>query len=127
MASKSKTKSKKPNQAVKKGKTAKAVKPKAAGKPKASKTTQKPKAAVKPKADKLSPKNVSKTLSIMAALKSENGITIDEMIKITGWLPHTARAHLSVLRKKLLEKKEGLQIAKYTRDGKTMYKLEDAQ
>ena len=86
----SKTKAKKPSQAAKKGKAAKAAKPKAAGKPKASKTAAKAKAAAKPKADTLSPKNVTKTLTIMAALKSNKGITIDEMMKMTDWQSHTA-------------------------------------
>jgi len=117
MASKSKktTKPKKP------GKPKAASKSKAAGKPKAA---AKPKAEKKPKPDTLSSKNVTKTLNVMAALKSAKGVTIDELTEMTGWLPHTARAYLSGVRKKLREKNDGTQIVKYTRDGKTMYKLE---
>lgn len=129
MASKTKTKAKKPA-AAKKGKSpqkAKTAKTKPAAKTKAPAKTAKPKAAPKQKADTLSPKNVSKTLSIMTVLKTDKGATIDEIVKITDWLPHTARAHLSRLRKKLAETKDGLQLVKYTRDGKTMYKLEDPE
>jgi hypothetical protein len=43
---------------------------------------------------------------------------------MTGWKPHSARGFLSNIRKKIKEKGEDSQIAKYTRDGKTMYKLE---
>lgn len=129
MASKTKTKAKKPA-AAKKGKSlqkAKTAKTKPAAKAKAPAKPAKPKTAPKPKADTLSPKNVSKTLSIMTMLKSDKGATLDEIIKVTGWQPHTARAHLSGIRKRLREKSDGMQLAKYTRDGKTMYKLEDAE
>ena len=54
----------------------------------------------------------------------DDGVTIDELIEMTGWQPHSARGFLSNIRKKLKEKGEDSQIAKYTRDGKTMYKLE---
>lgn len=43
---------------------------------------------------------------------------------MTGWQPHSARGFLSNIRKKLKDKGEDNQIVKYTRDGKTMYKLE---
>lgn len=123
----SKTKTKKTASAAKRGKPPKKAKAKPAAKAKAPAKSAKPKAAPKPKADTLSPKNVSKTLSIMTVLKTDKGATIDEIVKITDWQPHTARAHLSRLRKKLAETKDGLQLVKYTRDGKTMYKLEEPE
>lgn len=129
MASKTKTKAKKPA-AAKKGKspkTAKTAKTKPAAKTKAPAKAAKPKAAQKPKGDTLAPKNVTKTLNIMAALKTDKGATIDEIVKMTDWQPHTARAYLSGVRKRLAETNDGLQLAKYTRDGKTMYKIEKAE
>lgn len=69
-------------------------------------------------------KPMSKSLKVLEALGRENGVTLDEITEITGWQPHSARGFLSNLRKKLKEAKENSQIAKYTRDGKTMYKLE---
>lgn len=67
---------------------------------------------------------MNKTLQVMEALGRDDGVTIDELTKMTGWQPHSARGFLSNMRKKLKEKGEDSQIVKYTRDGKTMYKLE---
>ena len=69
-------------------------------------------------------KPMNKTLMVMEALSREDGVTIDELTEMTGWKPHSARGFLSNIRKKLKETKEDSQIVKYTRDGKTMYKLE---
>lgn len=69
-------------------------------------------------------KSMTKTLQVMEALGREEGVTIEELTKMTGWQPHSARGFLSNMRKKLKEKGEDSQIVKYTRDGKTMYKLE---
>jgi hypothetical protein len=33
-------------------------------------------------------------------LKQQGGVTIDELAKATGWLPHTTRAALTGLRKR---------------------------
>jgi hypothetical protein len=122
----------KPKKATKVKKSVKskaAVKPKASNKTKATQPKKKaaPKPASKPKTDEQYSKNVTKTLNVMAALNSPNGVTIDEITKMTGWLPHTARAHMSGIRKRLREKEEGTQIVKYTRDGKTMYKIENLE
>ena len=69
-------------------------------------------------------KRMTKTLQVMEALGREEGITLDELTKMTGWQPHSARGFLSNMRKKLKTTGEDSQIVKYTRDGKTMYKLE---
>jgi len=69
-------------------------------------------------------KRMTKTLQVMEALGREEGVTIDELTKMTGWQTHSARGFLSNMRKKLKEKGEDSQIVKHTRDGKTMYKLE---
>lgn len=42
----------------------------------------------------------SKTDSVVALLSREEGATLDDMINVTGWLPHTTRASLTGLRKK---------------------------
>lgn len=89
-----------------------------------TKKTQKNKAAKKTKAKKTVSERMNRTLQVMAALQREEGATIDELVEMTGWQPHSARGFLSNMRKKLKEKGEDSQIAKYTRDGKTMYKLE---
>lgn len=119
----------KPKKAVKAKKSVKskaATKPKTPSKAKATKPKKAAaaKSASKPKSDEQYSKNVTKTLNVMAALNSPDGVTIDEITKMTGWLPHTARAHMSGIRKRLREKNEGVQIVKYTRDGKTMYRIE---
>jgi len=67
---------------------------------------------------------MNKTLQVMEALGRDDGVTIDELIEMTRWQHHSARGFLSNIRKKLKEKGEDSQIVKYTRDGKTMYKLE---
>jgi len=69
-------------------------------------------------------KRMTKTLQVMEALEREEGTSLDELTKMTGWQPHSARGFLSNMRKKLKEKGEDSQIVKHTRDGKAMYKLE---
>lgn len=78
-----------------------------------------PKTPVKPLSARM-----NKTLQVMEALGRDDGVTIDELIQMTGWQPHSTRGFLSNMRKKLKEKGEDSQIVKYTSDGKTMYKLE---
>lgn len=41
-----------------------------------------------------------KIAKVIALLQRDEGATLDEMIKATGWLPHTARAAMTGLRKK---------------------------
>lgn len=69
-------------------------------------------------------KRMTKTLQVMEALGREEGVSLDELTKMTGWQMHSARGFLSNMRKKLKEKGEGSQIVKHTRDGKAIYKLE---
>ena len=47
-----------------------------------------------------SPRRSSKQDQIMTLLSRHEGATIDELMAVTGWLPHTVRALLSGLRKK---------------------------
>ena len=89
-----------------------------------TKKTKIPKPAAKKTPTKPLSERMNKTLQVMDALGRDDGVTIDELIEMTGWQPHSARGFLSNVRKKLKEKGEDSQIVKYTRDGKTMYKLE---
>jgi hypothetical protein len=46
------------------------------------------------------PRDGSKISAVISLLQQENGATIDEIVKATGWLPHTTRAALTGLRKR---------------------------
>jgi hypothetical protein len=47
-----------------------------------------------------SPTAHTKTALVLQLLTRETGATLDELIAATSWLPHTARAALTGLRKK---------------------------
>ena len=67
--------------------------------------TKSNKPAVSPAADGTSasplspPTTPSKRDHVVAMLLRDQGATLDQLIAATGWLPHTARAALSGLRK----------------------------
>lgn len=42
----------------------------------------------------------NKTDTVLALLKREGGATLDQLVAATGWLPHSARAALTGLKKK---------------------------
>jgi hypothetical protein len=46
------------------------------------------------------PKTPSKQQQLAALLIRDEGATLDQMIAVTGWLPHTTRAALTGLKKK---------------------------
>ena len=50
--------------------------------------------------DTAAPKRETKIDKVIALLKRKQGATLDEMVKATGWLPHTARAAMTGLKKK---------------------------
>ena len=54
----------------------------------------------------------SKTGKVIALLRRENGAMLEELVALTGWQPHTARAALTGLKKKRYavstEKTEGV-------------------
>ena len=55
----------------------------------------------KPSAEKVSaPRRQTKIGGVIARLEREQGATLDELVKATGWLPHTTRAALTGLKKK---------------------------
>lgn len=60
---------------------------------------------------------VSKITQVLALLSREQGTTLTEITGTTGWLPHTARAALTGLRKK------GHDIARYKRGTETCYRI----
>ncbi len=66
------------------------------------------------------PREHSKLSQVILMLSQECGITIDEISKAMGWLPHTTRATLTGLRKR------GLQIIRLTREGErgSSYRIE---
>jgi hypothetical protein len=45
-------------------------------------------------------KSPSKTCQVLELLKRDHGATIEELVSMTGWLPHTTRAALTGLKKK---------------------------
>lgn len=76
-----------------------------------------------PKAEprgKPAPRGPSKIASVIALLGREQGATLSDLIETTGWLPHTARAALTGLRKK------GHVIDKSARQGTTVYSIAGA-
>lgn len=70
-----------------------------------AKVTAKParKMAREPKAGPAAepmPKRPSKSAAVLAMLQRPEGATLDQLVIATGWLPHTARAALTGLKKK---------------------------
>ncbi len=62
------------------------------------------------------PRAGSKQALVVSLLERDGGATLDDLVGATGWLPHTARAALTGLRRK------GYDLLKRKRsDGKTMY------
>ena len=66
------------------------------------------------------PARTSKIDSVIGLLHREEGATLAELTGATGWLPHSARAVLTGLKKK------GHTIEKLKRDDVTCYRIVDA-
>ncbi len=66
---------------------------------------------------KAQPKRETTIDKVIALLTREHGATLDEMVKATGWLPHTTRAALTGLKKK------GHTIDRDKRDDVTCYRI----
>ena len=62
----------------------------------------------------------SKIAGVIALLKRDEGATLAELAAATGWLAHTTRAALTGLRKK------GHLIVKTSREGRAVYRIEEA-
>lgn len=115
--------------------TAKAkTKKKPTSKPKTAKTAKKPKAAQVASISKAKPEKVvlekakpgqlsTKTMTIYSALQRPNGVTVEELAKLTDWKKNSVRGFLSTKQKN----DERFAIEKFTRtsDGKTAYKIEE--
>ena len=67
-----------------------------------------------------SPRESSKLSKVILMLSQESGITVQEISKAMGWLPHTTRATLTGLRKR------GVHIIRLTREGErsSSYRIE---
>jgi hypothetical protein len=63
------------------------------------------------------PARTTKAATVLALLGRDQGATLADLIKATGWLPHTTRAALTGLRKK------GHTLDKSKREGTTCYRL----
>lgn len=65
------------------------------------------------------PKNVpcSKIDQVIFGLQTEGGMTLTQLAELTAWLPHTARAALTGLRKK------GYRIERSSTDGVSTYRI----
>jgi hypothetical protein len=95
------------------------VKPKGARKPTkkakpAKKQNRTKKAAAKPKADR-----TNKKAEVIAMMKRAKGVTLAEIMKTTGWQPHTVRGFVSILGSKGGEKIESSKNAA----GERTYKI----
>lgn len=66
-------------------------------------------------------KEPTKSEKILNLLKRERGATLEEIVKATSWLPHTARAALTGLRKK------GHAIERSKTEGVNRYSVKGAQ
>jgi len=62
----------------------------------------KPSAAAEPRVTRAAtaPKAPSKQHQLAALVVRDEGATLEQMIAVTGWLPHTTRASLTGLKKK---------------------------
>jgi hypothetical protein len=75
-----------------------------------------PEPMIKPQAKS---RGESKIAGVIALLKRDEGATLAQLAEATGWLAHTTRAALTGLRKK------GHLIAKTSRGGRTVYRIEE--
>ena len=73
--------------------------------------------AAAPHSPSTTPRPGSKIGKVVALLKRDEGATLEEMVKATGWQPHSARAALTGLKKK------GHEITKSKRDDVTCYHI----
>lgn len=71
----------------------------------------------KPSAQPLETPKTTRKEQLLALLRRSGGATLADLTDATGWLPHTARAMLTGVRKK------GFEIAKEKVDGATRYSI----
>jgi len=92
---------------------------KGAGNEKLTETRYGKSAAIKTKGPDTVP--VSKIGQVIASLETTEGLTLAQLTDLTGWLPHTARAALTGLRKR------GYKIERSTADGISIYRIAGGQ
>jgi len=63
------------------------------------------------------PREGSKLAELIGLMSRKDGATIDELIRVTKWLPHTTRAALTGLRKR------GFTVERIRADGVTRYRV----
>ena len=61
----------------------------------------------------------SKTDQILAALRSPTGVTLGQLMKLTGWQAHSVRGFLSAQ----VGKRMGFRVKSFVRDGERSYKI----
>ncbi len=61
----------------------------------------------------------SKTDQILAALRSPNGVSLAQLMKLTGWQAHSVRGFLSAQ----VAKRMGLRVKSFKREGERCYKI----
>jgi len=87
------------------------------------KTTKKTKSAKKPAAAKKArakdTERSNKKAEVIALMKRAKGVTLAEIMKATGWQPHTVRGFVSIVASKGGEKIESSKSA----DGSRTYKI----
>ena len=90
-----------------------------------TKTTTKPRRMARPPEATpgeaaATPKRSSKQDQVLQLLSQESGAPLSAIIEATGWMPHTARAALTGLRKK------GYEVTRNKIEGETRYSIADA-
>lgn len=73
----------------------------------------------KPKALAKSKPAASKTEQVLAALRAASGVTLKQLVKLTGWQPHSVRGFLSAQ----VSKRMGLRVKSFKRDGERCYRI----
>jgi Protein of unknown function (DUF3489) len=66
-----------------------------------------------------SPRRGSKLDRILGMLAADMGATLDELTRVTGWLPHTARAALTGLRKRGYD----VRLSRGDKEGASVYRV----
>jgi hypothetical protein len=61
----------------------------------------------------------SKTEQVLAALRDPSGVTLKQLVKLTGWQPHSVRGFLSAQ----VSKRMGFRIKSFKRGGERTYKI----
>jgi len=93
--------------------------PQAKGKRRVAKKAKPSKKAGKKLAKKPKMDRANKKAEVIAMMKRAKGATLAEIMKATGWQPHTVRGFVSILGKKGSEKIESSKTA----DGERTYKI----